>query len=42
MRPTPACSRIAMVTGARWIGVQNGHGVFEAGAGHWTFIAQTA
>jgi alpha-L-rhamnosidase len=28
--------------GARWIGVQNGHGVFEAGAGHWTFTVRTA
>jgi alpha-L-rhamnosidase len=28
--------------GARWIGVQNGHGVFEVGSGHWTFTAQEA
>jgi alpha-L-rhamnosidase len=28
--------------GARWIGVQDGHGVFEVGSGHWTFTAQEA
>ncbi|MCW2946616.1 MAG: hypothetical protein JWR24_3333 [Actinoallomurus sp.] len=25
------------VTGAKWIGVQNGHAVLKAGAGHVTF-----
>jgi alpha-L-rhamnosidase len=28
--------------GAKWIGVQDGHGVFEVGSGNWTFTAQGA
>lgn len=28
--------------GAKWIGVQDGHGVFEVGSGNWTFTAQEA
>ena len=28
--------------GARWIGMRDGHGVFEAGSGHWTFTVREA
>jgi alpha-L-rhamnosidase len=41
--PLPAgAARPQATPGARWIGVQDGHGVFEVGSGHWTFTAQEA
>ncbi|MCO5997276.1 family 78 glycoside hydrolase catalytic domain [Actinoallomurus rhizosphaericola] len=33
---------VTATPGAKWVGVQNGHGVYEVGSGHWSFTAVTA